>query len=334
MANLIDPTEPAGIEASGIEGSEAATTPTTSGPIPASAAPTSAFGWILVAYCVAVAAAVLFLWLDLPALSELSTLQRALIADVIATLVIFGFSTATSNASFYDAYWSVAPPFLLAFFVYAERSDAAEMFDVRLLLVSALVIAWAVRLTHNWARGWQGLDHADWRYVDLKNQTGALWWLVNLLGIHLMPTLLVFLGCIAIHVCATPNTAPLNLIDALAVLVGASAVWIEYTADNQLRQFRLNPANSGKTLSTGVWAWCRHPNYLGEIGFWVALFIFSWAAVGSASLNLAVWGPVSMIVLFVAITIPMIDKRLSARDGFEQHKANSFALLPFSHWRG
>jgi len=310
VANLIDPTEPAGIEASGKEASGAVTTPTTSGPIPASAAPTSAFG------------------------CELSTLQRALIADVIATLVIFGFSTVTSNASFYDAYWSVAPPFLLAFFVYAERSDAAEMFDVRLLLVSALVIAWAVRLTHNWARGWQGLDHADWRYVDLKNQTGALWWLVNLLGIHLMPTLLVFLGCIAIHVCATQNTAPLNLIDALAVLVGASAVWIEYTADNQLRQFRLNPANSGKTLSTGVWAWCRHPNYLGEIGFWVALFVFSWAAVGSASLNLAVWGPVSMIVLFVAITIPMIDKRLSGREGFEQHKANSFALLPFSHWRG
>jgi len=304
-----------------------------SGQLSAGAAPVSAFGWIVLAYSAALVAALLFLGLDLAALNELSTLQRAFIADVIATLVIFGFSTASANASFYDAYWSVAPPLLLAFFVYTERQDADELLDVRLVLVSILVVAWAIRLTHNWARGWQGLDHADWRYVDLQKQTGALWWLVNLLGIHLMPTVLVFLGCIAIHVCTLGNTNPLNGFDALGVAIGASALWIEYTADNQLRQFRLNPENSGKTLATGVWAWCRHPNYLGEIGFWIALFVFSWAAVNQGALELAVWGPVAMIILFVAITIPMIDKRLIARAGFAQHKANTFALLPFSHWR-
>jgi len=294
---------------------------------------TTAFGSIVLAYAVAILAASIFLWLDIKALTDLSTLERAFIADVIATFVIFGFSSVYSNASFYDAYWSVAPPFLLLYFVFAERQDAQALLDVRLILLSALVIAWAVRLTHNWARGWQGLSHVDWRYVDLAKQTGAFWWLVNLLGIHLMPTVLVFLGCIAIYVCASPDVAPLNFFDVLATLVGAGALWIEYTADNQLREFRLNPENSGKTLATGVWAWCRHPNYLGEIGFWVALYVFSWAAVGSASLDLAVWGPVSMIVLFVAISIPMIDKRLSAREGFEAHKANTFALFPFSHWR-
>lgn len=293
----------------------------------------TAFGWILLAYAVAILAACIFLWLDIPALTDLSILQRAFIADVIATLVIFGFSTVSSNASFYDAYWSVAPPFLLIYFVYAERHDAEAFLDPRLILVSLLVLAWAVRLTHNWARGWQGLSHVDWRYVDLSKQTGKFWWLVNLLGIHLMPTVLTFVGCIAIYVCASLDAAPLNRVDALAVLVGVSALWIEYTADNQLRKFRLDPKNSGQTLASGVWAWCRHPNYLGEIGFWFALFIFSWAAVGRASLDLAVWGPVSMLVLFVAITIPMIDKRLSARQGFAEHKARTFALLPFSHWR-
>lgn len=303
------------------------------GRLPATTASASAFGWILLAYAAAILAAALFLWLDIPALTELSTLQRAFLADVIATLVIFGFSTVFSNASFYDAYWSVAPPFLLAYFVYVERQDAQAILDIRLILVSLLVMAWAVRLTHNWARGWQGLSHIDWRYVDLTKQTGRLWWLVNLLGIHLMPTVLVFVGCIAIYVCADPSSAPLNFVDALAAAVGAGALWIEYTADNQLREFRLNPKYSGQTLATGVWAWCRHPNYLGEIGFWFALFVFSWAAVGRASLELAVWGPVSMLVLFVAISIPMIDKRLSARQGFTEHKARTFALLPFSHWR-
>ena len=36
--------------------------------------------------------------------------------------------------------------------------------------------AWAVRLTWNWARGWTGLGHEDWRYVDIRSATGALYW--------------------------------------------------------------------------------------------------------------------------------------------------------------
>ena len=37
----------------------------------------------------------------------------ALVADLLATLVVFCFSRAHKNSSFYDAYWSVAPPLLL-----------------------------------------------------------------------------------------------------------------------------------------------------------------------------------------------------------------------------
>lgn len=309
-----------------------------------SAPDASAYGWILLAYAVALLAAAA-LWLDLPllvALQQSSVLEQAFIADVIATLVIFGFSTAHQNASFYDAYWSVAPPILLAFFIGAERIGfgaepigEAPLFDTRLVVVSLLVGGWAIRLTHNWARGWQGLHHADWRYVDLQEKTGSLWCLVNLLGIHLFPTVLVFVGCIALYVCANPLAAPFNLFDVLALIVGGAALWLENRADNQLRAFRLDPKNSGQTLTSGVWAWCRHPNYLGEIGFWVALYLFACGAAAQgplAAFDWALWGPVSMLILFVFISIPMIDKRLAGRAGFNEHKAKTYALLPFSHW--
>ena len=48
------------------------------------------------------------LWLD------------TLVADVLATLVIFAFSRMYGNSSFYDAYWSVIPPVLL-FYWYFRR---------------------------------------------------------------------------------------------------------------------------------------------------------------------------------------------------------------------
>lgn len=287
--------------------------------------PASAYYWVLFAYVVALAAGAAVLMQTIVPLAD-NLLLRVLIADCVATLVIFGFSCAFANASFYDAYWSVAPPVLFGYFFVAQDAQL----DLRATLLFALVLAWAVRLTHNWARGWQGLSHADWRYVDLQASTGPFWWLINLLGIHLFPTLLVFLGCIAIQVSLAGDARAINGVDLLASVIGWSALWLEMTADNQLRAFRQTNVNSATTLATGVWAWCRHPNYLGEIGFWLALFIYAWAAVGTQALALAVWGPLAMLALFAGISIPMIDKHLANRKGFAEHKARTFALLPFS----
>ena len=50
------------------------------------------------------------LWLD------------GLIADLLATLVIFAASRLHRNSSFYDAYWSVLPPLLVVYW-WVERSD-------------------------------------------------------------------------------------------------------------------------------------------------------------------------------------------------------------------
>ena len=105
-----------------------------------------------------------------------------------------------------------------------------------------------------------------------------------------------------------------------------------FRADNQLHAFK-QTARPGDLLRTGVWRWCRHPNYTGEIGFWVALYVYACAASGSAHAAYAWLGPATMIVLFVFISIPMIDKRMARnRPSYAEHMASSFALLPISQW--
>src|SRR5690606_33161581 len=129
------------------------------------------------------------------------------VADVAATAVVFVFSLVLRNHSTYDAYWSVAPvPIALWLWTLEPAGD-----PLRRVLVVGLLLAWALRLTWNWASGWEGLHHVDWRYRQIAQQTGRAFPLVSFLGIHLMPTVLVFLGCIPLQ-SALQKNAPVGLL--------------------------------------------------------------------------------------------------------------------------
>jgi steroid 5-alpha reductase family enzyme len=243
-------------------------------------------------------------------------LTVALWADVAATLVVFAASMIVGNSSLYDPYWSVAPPVI----VLAWTTGGA-----RQIIVDLLVLVWAIRLTANWALGWRGLGHEDWRYVRIRGQNRAPWWLVSLTGIQLMPTLTVFAGLVAVW--PAFGDRKLNLIDVVAAVVTVAAIAIEATADVQLHRFTRDPANRGKIADRGLWGISRHPNYLGEITFWWGLWLFGLAAAPSWWWTIA--GPILMVMLFAFVSVPMMDRRsLARRPAYAEHMRRVPALLP------
>jgi len=284
---------------------------------------TAAFVWVIVAYGVALAAA----WGTEVAMGAWSddVLVRAAVADVVATVVIFGFSMALANSSMYDPYWSVAPVPIYALFL--AQPAAADGDPVRQALVGLVVLVWAVRLTLNWATGWAGMHHEDWRYVRLAEQTGRLWPLVSFLGVHLFPTVLVFAGCVALWPAVT-SPEPIGMLDGLGLAVGLGAVLVEAVSDIQLRRFARERTDPLAVMQSGLWAWSRHPNYLGEIGFWFGLYLFALATGPEAA-----WtgvGVLSMVVLFVTISIPMMERRMVAkRPGYAAVQKRIPMLLPW-----
>jgi steroid 5-alpha reductase family enzyme len=254
----------------------------------------------------------------------------ALYADVAATLVVFACSTVVANASLYDPYWSVAPPVIAI----GWAAVAGTGVVARQVLVVALILLWAVRLTGHWAGTWRGLGQEDWRYVDLRTGTaGRLpWWLVNLGGIQLMPTLVVFAGMLAVWP-ALAGSRGFGVLDVLAAAVTLAAVGVEALADAQLKRFAAGPANRGRIADVGLWRWVRHPNYLGEIAFWWGLWLFGLAA--APSWWWTVVGPLAMVALFVFASVPLMDRRsLARRPGYAAHMARVGALLPRLSRRG
>lgn len=249
----------------------------------------------------------------------------ALAADVAATVAIFSFSMAFDNSSFYDAYWSVAPIAITGYWCLVPEAAAAT--PLRQWLVLVLVAAWGVRLTYNWCRRWNGLADEDWRYGDLRASSGQAWAAVNLAGIHLFPTLLVFAAMLPVYAAVT-SSAPLGLLDAVAVVVTLSAVVIETVADQQLHRFLDNRRDPQEILAGGIWGYCRHPNYLGENLLWWGLFMFGLAAAGP-QWWWSMTGAVAITAMFVLISVPMLDQRsLARRPGYSEHMKRLPALLP------
>jgi steroid 5-alpha reductase family enzyme len=231
------------------------------------------------------------------------------LADVTATIVVFLFSYLLGNSSIYDPYWSVAPVLIALYWALIGRATGAN--PTRQVVVLILVGTWAVRLTWNWVRQWDGLKHEDWRYVDLRARYGRAYWPVSLTGIHMMPTLIVFLGCLALFPALSIGMRPFGIPDLAAVLVTGGAIWIEAQADRELRRHRASNENAGKVLDTGLWTYSRHPNYFGEMTFWWGLYLFALAA--DPRYWWTIVGPVSITLLFLYVSIPMIERRMLAR---------------------
>lgn len=238
------------------------------------------------------------LWLD------------TLIADILATLVVFAFSRAYRNSSFYDAYWSVIPPLLLFYWWSQGDGDA-----LRTWLITVLVVVWAVRLTANWVYAFPGLHHEDWRYPMFRERAGRLEFVADLVAIHLIPTLQVFLGMVPVYVAVTTPGGGLAWLTVVAFVVGMAAVTLEGVADVQMHRF-VASARPGEVMDRGLWSWSRHPNYFGEFGFWFALALFGLAAAPQAWWLFA--GAAAMLAMFLGASIPMMETRsLQRRPGYQ-----------------
>jgi steroid 5-alpha reductase family enzyme len=95
--------------------------------------------------------------------------------------------------------------------------------DLRCWLVLGVILVWSVRLTANWIYAFPGFPHEDWRYPLLREGKGALEPLVDLFGIHLIPTWQVFLGMTPVYLAVTRAEEDVGWIDAVAVVIGLGA---------------------------------------------------------------------------------------------------------------
>ena len=240
-----------------------------------------------------------------------------MLADIIATVVVFIFSLIFNNASVYDPYWSVQPMVIVT--AYLFRVETLSVYHIALVSV---VFLWGIRLTANWAYTFTGFGYQDWRYVMLKEKTKKLYPVVNLLGIHLFPTMVMYF-CIMPVILVLEMEATMPAYSLAFVALSLLAVVLQGTADCQMHKYRKN--RTTPFIRTGLWKYCRHPNYLGEILMWWGVGLACCVTTGMA---LVLLGAVLNTLMFAFISIPMADKRQAKKEGFDLYKKQTRSLLP------
>jgi steroid 5-alpha reductase family enzyme len=227
----------------------------------------------------------------------------------------------------YDPYWSVAPVPIALFWLFQPGSSGFA--SPRHILIFVVLCVWAIRLTANWMIHWRGLKHEDWRYLNIQKQTGALYWPVSFIGIHLIPTILVFLGCLVLWPTLSDGILPITWLDVLAMLLALGAVLVEGTADLQMGRFRRQPPTAKQLGPTGLWSTSRHPNYFGEVLFWWSLYLFLPLTYPDAWWMIV--GPGAILLLFLCVSIPLMERHLLTRNAsYETYQQR--VRSPFFPW--
>ena len=243
-----------------------------------------------------------------------------LLADIAATILVFIFSLIFRNASVYDPYWSVQPPVILALAISKMNANGTGVTLPGWLLFAA-VLFWALRLTGNWIYNFKSFEYQDWRYVMLKEKTGHAYPLINFLGIHMFPTLVVYL-CVLPAVTAIVQGAVFKPLCLAFIALCFAATIFQGLADIQMHRFRNSGA--GGFIQTGLWKKSRHPNYACEILMWWGIGFASLIATGGPWWLLA--GAVVNTLMFLFISIPMADKHQARKPGFEEYKKSTRIL--------
>lgn len=203
--------------------------------------------------------------------------------------------------------------------------------DPRAVMLSAMVLIWAVRLGSFLFLRVKRTGQ-DRRFNEMKTRFWRFLFTWTLGGLWVLMTLAAALAAIT-----SGRAVALDWFAWVGFVLWLAGFVLEVVADRQKSAFRRDPANAERYISSGVWAWSRHPNYLGEMVLWVGVALVA-APVLEGWQYLTLLSPVFVILLIVRISgIPLLEARAEEKWGqdadYIAYKKTTAVLIPGLHLR-
>ena len=269
-------------------------------------------------------------WIDFPLAG--TPFGTALVVCLILAATAWVLSLITREVVWVDRLWSICPPVYCLIVVVETGFDS-----MRLNLMTLLVVLWGVRLTHNFVRkGGFKKGGEDYRWAHVREKVGpVVFQVMNITFIAPGQMLLIWLFTSPIHQAWRFEESALNWLDLVAVALFALFLVGETVADQQMWNFQQDKKRrlaAGETvaepfITTGLFRYCRHPNFLCEIGMWWIFYLFAVAASGEW-LHWTALGFIALTAQFIPAM--RMGESISATKypGYRDYQATTPALIP------
>lgn len=249
-------------------------------------------------------------------------LAKCAAVDVALQWAGWGIASALKTEKFYDLAGSGT--FILL--AHLSRMWGGRRY-LRQNVQTGLVTTWGLRLgAFLFLRIMK--EGQDRRFNKVRDSPGVffVYWTVQALWVFvtLLPTLILN---------TEQRDKPLGTRDYIGWGVWALGFITEAVADQQKWNFKSDPENTGRFIQHGLWAYSRHPNYLGEILQWSGLFL-SASSIMRGPQYLTVLSPVFVWFMLRYVSgIPILEKQALRKWGtdpvFQNYIKNTPLLWPF-----
>ncbi len=198
--------------------------------------------------------------------------------------------------------------------------------DARGVIVAVMVAVWAVRLGSFLFRRVRR-DGRDGRFDRIKTDPLRFLMSWTLQGLWVLLT-----AACALAVITSADREPIEWVAVVGIGVWVVGFVIEVVADQQKSAFRRVDANKGRYISTGLWAWSRHPNYFGEIMLWTGVAIMAVPVLSGWRWAMLI-SPVFVVILLTRISgVPLLEARAQKRwggdDDYQAYRDATPSLIP------
>ncbi|MDP8269103.1 MAG: DUF1295 domain-containing protein [Candidatus Tenebribacter davisii] len=199
-------------------------------------------------------------------------------------------------------------------------------FTARQLLVTLLIVLWGIRLAH-YVNCRNKSKPEDFRYANWRREWGKYWMIRTYFQVFMFQGLFMLIVVSPVFILHYDSGGKLGLLEILG-----SAVWIigflfESIGDLQMINFKKDPTNKGKIITSGVWKYTRHPNYFGESAMWWGIFLIV------INISNGLWGIISpatitFLLLFVS-GIPLLEKKYKDNPEFQEYARKTSIFIPW-----
>lgn len=230
-----------------------------------------------------------------------------------------------NTEKFYDltgslTYISVS---LLAFYFGAMGTGMS----IYKFIILASILFWAMRLGY-FLFSRVHKDDGDKRFDSIKKQPTQFFMTWTLQGMW------VSLCAMPAFIALNSEAAPVSNIFYIGMFIFIFGFCTEVVSDSQKSKFRALPENKDRFITSGLWAYSRHPNYFGEIMLWLGISVMSLDFLVGNEIYAAISSPVFTFILLNYVSgVRLLElrgnKKWGHEEAYKEYVKKTPKLFPF-----